>query len=113
MTAEGPDLRILAARLETLAGRLDKLELQVRALVMSQTVEAKEFVVRDDRGEIRARFEMQEYAPCLIFYDRLGKERLKIGMRTDGTPALWVEGIEHDPGEAHESTGNGKPAGTN
>jgi hypothetical protein len=62
--------------------------------MMSQTVDAKEFIVRDDRGEIRARLEMQQYAPCLIFYDRAGKERLKIGLRTDATPALWVEGRE-------------------
>jgi hypothetical protein len=57
----------------------------------SQTVEAKEFVVRDDRGEIRARLEMQGYRPHLTFYDRLGKERLRIGLRTDGSPMLQVE----------------------
>ncbi len=57
----------------------------------SQTADAKEFAVRDDRGEIRARLEMEGYMPHLIFYDRLGKERLKIGLRTDGTPAMCVE----------------------
>jgi hypothetical protein len=66
----------------------------VRGLVTSQTVEAKEYVVKDARGEVWARFEMQQYAPCLVFYDRSGKERLKIGPRTDGTPAMWVEGRE-------------------
>jgi hypothetical protein len=63
MTAEGPDLIILAARLEAIVDRLTDLEVQVRSIVTSQTVEAREFVVRDTRGEIRARLEMQEYAP--------------------------------------------------
>ncbi len=57
-------------------------------------MEAKEFVVRDDRGHIRARLEKQEYAPCLTFYDRAGTERLKIGLHTDETPAIWVDGEE-------------------
>jgi hypothetical protein len=94
MTSETPDLRPLAARLDAIADRLQKLEVQVRALVTGQTVEAKEFVVRDERGEIRARLEMQEYAPWLTFYDRLGKERLRIGLRNDGPPSLWVEDRE-------------------
>ena len=34
--------------LEMIVDRLDKLEVQVRGLVRSQTVEAKEFVVKDD-----------------------------------------------------------------
>jgi hypothetical protein len=92
MTPETPEHRTLAARLDAILDRLAKLEIQVRSLVTSQTVEAKEFVVRDDRREIRARLEMQQYAPCLTFYDRLGKERLRIGLQTEGTPALWVEG---------------------
>ncbi len=94
MTTEGPDLTTLALRLERIADRLDKLEVQVRGLITSQTVEGKEFVVRDGRGEIWARLEMQEYGPCLVFFDRSGKERLKIGLRTDGTPAMWVEARE-------------------
>jgi hypothetical protein len=91
MTADAPDLTTLALRLERIADRLDKLEVQVRALVTSQTVEAKEFVVKDGRGEIRARLEMEEYAPCLTFYDPAGKERLKIGLRTDSSPVIQVE----------------------
>jgi hypothetical protein len=91
MTPEAPEHRTLAARLDAILDRLAKLELQVRALVKSQTVEAKEFVVRDERGQIRARLEMQEYAPCITFYERLGKERLRIGLRTDGSPSRWVE----------------------
>jgi len=70
---------------------VEDLEVQVRGLVTSPTVEAKEFVVRDDHGVIRARLEMEQYAPCLTFYDPLGKERLKIGLRTDGSPLLRVE----------------------
>ena len=94
MTSEAPDLRYLAHRLDAILDRVQNLEVQVRALVTSQTVEGKEFVVRNDRGEIRARLELQEYAPCLTFYDRLGKERLRIGLRTDGSQLLWAEGRE-------------------
>ncbi len=91
MTPETPDLLTLAARLERLADRLDNVELQVRGLMTSQTVEAREFVVRDERGVIRARLEMEAHAPCVTFYDSLGVERLKIGLRTDSTPMLRVE----------------------
>jgi hypothetical protein len=91
MSLETPELTRLTARLEMIVNRLEKLEVQVRGLVTSQTVEAKQFVVRDDRGEIRARLEMQEYAPCLTFYDRAGQERLKIGLRTDSSPVVQVE----------------------
>jgi hypothetical protein len=94
MTPETHEHGTLAARMDAILDRLEKLEVQVRALVTSQTVEGKEFVVRDDRGEIRARLEMQQYAPCLTFYDRLGKERLKVALRTDGTPAMGIEGRE-------------------
>ena len=94
MTSEAPDLRDLAQRLEAIRDRVTKVEVQVRTLVMSQSVEGREFALRDERGEIRARLEMQEYAPRLTFYDRLGTERLRIGLRPDGTPATWVEGWE-------------------
>jgi hypothetical protein len=69
VTPEAIDLRMLAQRLDAIHDRLGNLEVQVRALVTSQTVEAKEFVVRDDRGEVWARLEMQQYAPCLTFHD--------------------------------------------
>ena len=94
ITAEAPDQRSLAARLDAIIERLGKLETQVRALVTSQILEAKEFILRDERREIRARLEMQEYAPCLTFYDRLGKERLRIGLQTDGPPSCRLEGRE-------------------
>ncbi len=90
-TADAPELTTLALRLAVLEERLAMLEVQVRALMESQTVEAKEFIVRDDRGGIRARFEMQQYAPCLTFYDTAGKERLKIGLRADGSPLIQIE----------------------
>ena len=54
MTADGPDQTSLAIRLETIIDRLDTLEVQVRGLVTSQAVEASAFVVRDDRGHVRA-----------------------------------------------------------
>ena len=107
MTSEAPDLRSLAQRLDAILDRLAKLEVQVRALVTSQTVEAREFVVRDERGEIRARLEMQGYAPCLTFYDRVGDERLRVGLRPDGSPDLSDfqqdkrhPDSEHGPGSA-------------
>lgn len=94
MIPQVPEFAAVVARVEAIVGRLERLEVQMLGLVASQTVDAKEFVVRDERREIRARLEMQEYAPCLTFYDRLGTERLKIGLLTDGTPAVWVEGRE-------------------
>jgi hypothetical protein len=53
MTPETPEHGALAARLDAILDRLAKLELQVRGLVTSQTVEAEDFVVRDERGGIR------------------------------------------------------------
>jgi hypothetical protein len=91
MSPETPDPNILALRLERLADRLDQVEAQVRALVTSLIVDAREFVVRDYRGVIRARLEMEQHAPSLTFYDPGGKERLKVGLRTDGSPLLRVE----------------------
>ena len=90
MIPEAPELCSLAARLGAILERLEKLEVQVRALVTSPTVEAREFLLRDERGEIRARLEMHDYAPSLTFYDRVGTERLRIGLRSDGTPAMQV-----------------------
>ncbi len=75
MSLETPDLTRLAARLEMIVDRLEKLEVQVRG----------------DRGEIRARLEMQQYAPCLTFYDGAGQERLKIGLRADSSSLIQIE----------------------
>ena len=65
MTSEAPDLNAITARLDAIRERPERLEVQVRGLATSQVVEASEFVVRDERGGIQARLEMQEYAPCL------------------------------------------------
>ncbi len=48
MTTDAPELKTLAMLLEMIVDRLDKLEVQVRGLVMSQTVEERESVVKDD-----------------------------------------------------------------
>ena len=68
----------LAGRLDAIADRLQKMEVQVRSLVTIRVVEAREFLLRDERGEIRARLEIAEYSPRLTFYDRLGKARLRV-----------------------------------
>ena len=94
MTPETPDLKTLATRLEARAERLADVEVQVRALVTSQKVEAREFLVQDERARIRARLEVQDYSPRLTFYDRLRKERLRIGLRGAGSPLMLGEGRE-------------------
>ena len=81
----------MAARLEWLVGRLAQREVQAPGLVASPTVVAREFVVRDVRGMIRARLEMQQFAPSLTFFGPAGKERLMVGLRLDGSPLLRVE----------------------
>ncbi len=48
-------------------------------------------MVLDNRREIRAQLAVQEYTSCLSFYNRAGKERLKIGLRTDSSPLIQVE----------------------
>ena len=88
MNSERPDVHRLNARLDAILDRLQNLEVQVRGLVISQAVEARKFVVKDDRGKIRARLEMREYSPLLTFFDRLGTERLgaKPGEQHPGSP---------------------------
>jgi hypothetical protein len=49
-------------------------------------------MVMDERSKVRARFEMAGHSPQMIFFDRIGRERLRIGLHTDGTPAMWAEG---------------------
>ena len=93
MAAEENDPR-LTTRLDSILKRLHRLELQVNRLIESQTVEARDFVVMDERGEPRARFEMAGDSPQVIFFDRIGRERLRIGLHQDGTPAMRVEGRE-------------------
>jgi len=84
----------LTTCLDSMLERLRRLELQVNRLVESQTVAAQDFVVVDERNQPRARFEMAGHSPQLIFFDRTGRERLRVGLHTDGTPAVWAEGRE-------------------
>jgi hypothetical protein len=72
MGEEAPDPKLLAPRLEAILDRLERLEVQVRGLVTSPTVEGKEFVVRDERGEVRARLEAQLSFPK-IYIVRCGE----------------------------------------
>jgi hypothetical protein len=93
MLANEEDPR-LTAQTESILERLRRLKIQLSRLVDSQTVEAKEFVVLDERGEPRARFEMAGHSAQVAFYNALGKERLRIGLHSDGTPATWVDNRE-------------------
>ena len=43
---------------------------------------------------VRARLEMREYSPCLVFYDGVGEERLSVGLQTDGSPSIRADGRE-------------------
>ena len=114
MSAEYEDPR-LTTQMESILERLRRLEIRVSRLVESQTVEAKEFVVLDDRGDPRARFELAGHSPQIAFYDRLGKERLRIGLHSDGTPAMWVDnhevplGFQKNDHEGTVSVGTGRP----
>ncbi len=89
-----PDLVPILARLETLADRVRHLELQLRGLIESATVEGQALVLQDARGHVRARWEVVEHAPRLTFYDTAGVERLRVGLNLDATPAIWADGRE-------------------
>ncbi len=72
---------------------LNNVELQLRGLGMSPTVEAREVLVQDEPGAIRTRLELQEYAPSRTVSDSTGKERLKLGLWTEGAPCSeWRSG---------------------
>ncbi len=53
----------LMTQLDSLLERVRGLEIQVNRLIESQTVEAKEFVLMDERNQPRARFEMAGHSP--------------------------------------------------
>jgi hypothetical protein len=86
MSSEREDIGWLTARMHLLEERVHQLEGQVQGLLLSQTIEAHEFVLQDERGEVRARLDLRDYAPRLTFYDRIGGERLHLGLHADGTP---------------------------
>jgi hypothetical protein len=88
MAADPSDLTASAARLDRILERLAKLEVQVYSLMQSQTVEAQAFVLQDERRQIRTRLDLRDCAPRLTFYDRVGHERLRVGLQPDGTPDL-------------------------
>jgi hypothetical protein len=88
MTADHEDPRSQ----DSVLGRLHRLEAHVNRLIESQTIEARDFVVVDEHGHPRARFEMAGHSPQLVFFDHSGRERLRIGLHQDGTPSMWVEG---------------------
>ena len=93
MAAEDEDPR-LTARLESLQERVRRLEIQINRLIETPAVEAREFVVVDERNRPRARFELAGHSPQVLLFDSTGRERLRIGLHTDGTPSMWVEGKE-------------------
>jgi hypothetical protein len=84
----------LTAQLESILERIRRLEVQVNHLIRTPSIEAREFVVVDDRNRPRARFELAGHAPQVILFDSDSRERLRIGLQTDGTPSMWVEGQE-------------------
>jgi len=93
MAEEDEDPR-LTSRLDSILERLRRLELQMNGIIASTTVRAQRFVVLDEAGGPRARVEMAGHSPQIVLLDRAGKERLRIGLHTDGTPSRWVEGHE-------------------
>ena len=84
----------LTTQLESLHERIRRLEIQVNRIAESPSIEAREFVVVDERNRPRARFELAGHAPQVALFDATGRERLRIGLHTDGLPAIWVEGRE-------------------
>jgi len=96
--------------METLAGRLDKVERENRwlkragvvalaviaavvlmgqatATKVAKVVEAEEFVLRDASGTVRSRLEVVEDTVSLTLLDRVGKKRLSLGVKDNA----WVE----------------------
>ena len=84
----------LTTQLESLHERIRRLEVQVNRLVETPSIAAREFVVVDEHNRPRARFELAGHAPQVVLFDATGWERLRIGLHTDGSPAIWVEGRE-------------------
>ena len=84
----------LTTQLESIHERIRRLEVQVNRIVESPSIEAREFVVVDERNRPRARFELAGHSPQVVLFDATGRERLRIGLHTDGTPSMWVEGQE-------------------
>ncbi len=88
---DSPDAR-LTPLLTAILERLGRLEHQVDGLLKRDVVWAQTLVIRDDRGDPRARFELAGDSPQLLLFDSAGRERLRLGLRPDGTPAIWMDG---------------------
>ncbi|HWT83327.1 MAG TPA: hypothetical protein VN648_31535 [Candidatus Methylomirabilis sp.] len=86
MGPETPNFESLALWLDAIVDRLDQLEAQVRGLVTSQTVEAREFVLKDERARIRARLGATTHT---IRPPRGGAAPDRL--QTDGSLMIWVE----------------------
>jgi len=97
----------LTTQIESIHERIRRLEIQVNRLIESPAFQGREFVVVDDRNRPRARFEVAGHSPQVILLDSTGRERLRIGLHTDGTPSMWVEGQEI-PLVIPESRGRGR-----
>ncbi len=90
---DSPDAR-LTPLLTAMLERLGRLEHQVNGLLKRDVVWAQTLVIRDDHGDPRARFELAGESPQLLLFDSAGRERLRLGLRPDGTPAIWMDGRE-------------------
>lgn len=88
MTSQPPDLAAVLARLDRIHERISRLEFQVSGLMQSESVEAEAFVLRDDRGEIRARLDLRDHAPRLTFYAQIEGSVKNPPIRTPSLPML-------------------------
>ena len=84
----------LTPQRESLQERIRRLEVQGNRLVETPSMAAREFVVVDEHHRPRARFELAGHSPQVVLFDATGRERRRIGLHTDGSPALWVEARE-------------------
>ncbi len=90
--AEEDEAPRVTTRLDSILGRLRRVETQVNRLVESQAVEAKHFVVMDERGQPRAGSSWR-HSPQVGFFDSTGRERMRVGQRTDGTPKTLAKAL--------------------
>jgi hypothetical protein len=82
---EAEDDPRLTTRLDSILERLRWLELQVNRLLESQTVEARNFVVVDERNQPRARFEMAGHSPRVSFFDCYRSRKNVVSEQRAGT----------------------------
>jgi len=63
-------------------------------LIESSTREARDVMVMDERRKPQDCFELAGHSSQRIPFDRNSRERLRTGLHTDGTPAMWAVGRE-------------------